>query len=547
MNLMRPTPLPYDAAHWATLPFTERAQLVCQAWAIQGYGSPIGAYGFYALKLALYIAGFLGFCRFDLGYGQVPLGAHLLTPIAFQKAIVWSMLFEGLGLGCGSGPLTGRYMPPFGGFLYFLRRGTTKLALFPRAHVIGGVTRSWLDVLLYAAVLALLVRALIAPQVTSAQAWPIVAVVAALGVCDKTLFLAFRSEHYWTTCLCFALTSDWLPGCKAVYLGLWFWAGVSKLNAHFPAVVCVMTSNSPVTRLQAFRRLMYRNYPDDLRPSRVAHWGAHAGTFLELGVPTVLLFASGAPWLQIGMVMMLALHLFITSNVPMGVPIEWNFMMVYGAVVLFWMHPDVSALSVSSPWLALCLTIMLILVPAFGNVWPERVSFLLAMRFYAGNWAYGVWLFHKDSTHKLERLTKAAPALNAQLERFYDPATARGLLGKVMAFRLMHLHGRALPLLLPRAVPRFEDYDYFDGELIAGLALGWNFGDGHLHNTQLLQAIQAQCQFAPGELRCVFVESQPLFGKQLSYQLVDASTGVLERGQLPVAELLTRQPWAARA
>jgi hypothetical protein len=298
MSLMRPTPLPYDPERWSTLPFTERARLVCQAWAIQGYGSPIGAYGFYMLKLALYIAGFLGFCHFDAGYSTAPLRDHLLTPIAFQKAMCWSMLFEGLGLGCGSGPLTGRYMPPVGGALYFLRRGTTKLALFPNVPLIGGVRRSWLDVLLYAALLALIVRALIAPQIGAAEAWPVVLVLAALGVCDKTLFLAFRSEHYWTTCLCFALTQDWIGGGKAVYLALWFWAGVSKLNAHFPAVVCVMTSNSPVTRLQAFRRLMYRHYPDDLRPSRVAHWAAHAGTALELGVPTLLFFATGAPWLQ---------------------------------------------------------------------------------------------------------------------------------------------------------------------------------------------------------------------------------------------------------
>ena len=30
------------------------------------------------------------------------------------------MLFEVLGLGCGSGPLTGRYLPPVGGFLSFI-------------------------------------------------------------------------------------------------------------------------------------------------------------------------------------------------------------------------------------------------------------------------------------------------------------------------------------------------------------------------------------------------------------------------------------------
>ena len=68
----------------------------------------------------------------------------------------------------------------------------------------------------------------------------------------------------------FRRDSDWIAGAKAVQLALWFWAGVSKLNHHFPAVVCVMTSNSPTTPFAALRRRMYRHYPDDLRPSPLA-------------------------------------------------------------------------------------------------------------------------------------------------------------------------------------------------------------------------------------------------------------------------------------
>lgn len=73
-----------------------------------------------------------------------------------------------------------------------------------------------------------------------------------------------------------------------------------------------------------------------------------------------------------------------------------------------------------------------------------------------------------------------------------------------MAFRLMHLHGRAFQQLVPKAVDRSEDYEWMEGELMAGLVLGWNFGEGHLHNEQLLRSVQAQCQFEEGELRCIF-------------------------------------------
>ena len=63
-------------------------------------------------------------------------------------------------------------------------------------------------------------------------------------------------------------------------------------------------------------------------------------------MPIVLALATGDPWLSIGLAMMLVLHGFITSNVPMAVPIEWNAMVVYGGFALFWAHPEASALDV---------------------------------------------------------------------------------------------------------------------------------------------------------------------------------------------------------
>ena len=65
----------------------------------------------------------------------------------------------------------------------------------------------------------------------------------------------------------------------------------------------------------------------------------------------------------------------------------------------------------------------------------------------------------------------------------------------------MHLQGRALADLVPKAVDRFDDYEWVDGELVCGLVLGWNFGDGHLHDEELLDAMQEQCGFEDGELR----------------------------------------------
>ena len=548
MGLLDPTPPPYDALAWAKKPFAERGRMVCEAWAMQGYGTPPGVFVVYALKIALYVGAWILFCGTSPSLGGVSsIASWWLHPVAFQKAIVWSMLFEVLGLGCGSGPLTGRYFPPLGGFLYFLRPGTTKLPLFAGLPVLGGRTRTVLDVLLYAALVVASVRALVAPGPGFEHFVPLVALIVVLGVSDKTIFLAARAEHYWVVIVCFAFAGSWIAGAKAVQIALWFWAGVSKLNHHFPTVVCVMTSNGPLTRWPWLRRRMYREYPTDLRPSRLASAMAHGGAALEFGVPLAFLLTPLGVHPVFAIALMLALHGYITSNVPMGVPLEWNVAVVYSGFALFWAHPDVSITAVGSPAVTALLVAMLVVAPVLGNLLPSRLSFLLAMRYYAGNWAYSIWLFRGESYRKLERLRTSSAWIYDQLARFYDRATAVGLVGKVMGFRLMHLHGRALPLLVPKAVDRLEDYEWLDGELVAGMALGWNFGEGHLHQEQLLASIQAQCGFEAGELRCIFVESQPLGGSTLAYRIVDAKTGVLERGELPVAELRTRQPWERAA
>ncbi len=544
MGWLDPLPPPYAPLEWEKLPLESRGRMVCEAWAAQGYGTPMSVYWFYGIKIALYVLGWALFCGTSPTLGGLStIGHWWLAPVAFQKAIVWSMLFEGLGLGCGSGPLTGRYLPPIGGFLHFARPRTTKLPLWPKLPILGGHTRNWIDVALYVSIVGCCIRVLMAPSPGVEHFLPLVVLIPLMGMADKTVFLALRAEHYWVTIVVFALSTDWIAGAMAVQLALWFWAGFSKLNHHFPSVACVMTSNSPALRFDWLRRRMYRDFPNDLRPSRLAAIMAHGGTGLEFAVPLAFLLTPLGMPPVVAIVLMLALHTYITINVPMGVPLEWNVMVAYGGFALFWAHPSISLQSIGPPPVAAFLAFMLIGLPLLGNLFPRHVSFLLSMRYYAGNWAYSVWLFRGDSHRKLERLTKSSAWVHDQLSRFYDRATAVGLAGKVMAFRLMHLHGRALPILIPKAVHALEEHEWVDGEIMAGLALGWNFGDGHLHQEQLLSAIQAQCGFEEGELRCVFVESQALGGSTLDYRIADAKLGVIERGQLPVDELRTRQPW----
>ena len=550
MELLKPILPSYDIADWQKKPWPVRLRMVCQSWVLQGYGTPSPIYVVYILKIAFYIWVWALFCSFTPGLGDLgTIRDWWYAPIAFQKAVLWSVAFEALGLGCGSGPLTGRYYPPFGGFLYFLRPGTTKMPLFPGVPILGGSRRTLLDVLLYLALYGFLLRALISSSLASSDFVPILILLPLLGLTDKTIFLAARSEHYYSAMVCFLFATDWIPGSKVVWVGVWLWAATSKLNRHFPSVVAVMQSNSPLTRfVPSLRKALFASYPDDLRPSRLSRLMAHTGTVIEYSFPLVLVFSDGGPVTTVALVVMVLFHTFITSSIPMGVPIEWNVMMVYGAFVLFGHYADVSVLGLSSPLLIAYLIGAMFLLQLYGNFVPSRVSFLCSMRYYAGNWPYSIWLFKGDCSKKLdEHIIKSTPTLRVQLGKFYDEEVTAALLSKVMAFRAMHLHGRALQLLLPKTVEDIDQYEYLDGELVAGVVLGWNFGDGHLHNLQLLQAIQEQCHFEEGELRCLFVESQPMADPRLSWTIADAATGVRERGKVTVEELLELQPWPASA
>ena len=526
--------------------FTQLVRAGCEGYVLQGIGLPIAAYVFHAVKLCLYVLGWTFFVSFTPGLGSPwTLGSWWNEGIAFQKAFLWACMIEALGFGCMSGPLGFRIWPPFTAFLHFLRPGTIKLAPWPRLPLFGGVTRSWLDVALYAGFIASLVRALVAPAIGTAEVLPVVVFLFLCALADKTIVLAARVEHHGAMIVCFLLGGVWIAGCKAVQLAIWFWAGVSKLTVAFGYVIPVMTVNNPLVRSASFRRRMFVSFPDDLRPSRLGRAMAHAGTFLEFAAPLTLLFVSKpGPLLVLGMIFVLLLHGFIIGNMPAGAVFEWNLVSLYSAFFLFVGHPDVTLLDIDSLPLALYLVVALIVLPLLGNLVPSRVSFLVAMRYYAGNWAWNAWAFRGDSHQKLDRLKRAAPLLQDQLRRF-APEEAAHMDSRGMAFRSLHLQGRCLGLLLPKALGGrpLEEYRYVDGENVAGSVLGWNFGEGHLCDQHLLACIQAECDFEDGELRVITVESQPLLGSTLHWRIFDARRGLLAEGDAHLSDLAGRAPW----
>ncbi len=556
MGLLDPAPPPFEVAEWRRLPHLQRIEPLAQDWALNGFGTPVAVYFLYLFKVLAYAG--LGFLLIEATSGW----AHWTEPIVFEKAVIWTMLWEVLGLGAGSLPLTLRFSPMIGGVLYWLRPGTTRLPPWPeRVPGTRGTTRTLLDVLLYGALLVALLHLLVAPGVDATAPWvggtvsrldpvavgAMLAVLAALGLRDKVPFLAARSEIYGNLALIFLFPlANLAIAAQLVFFCIWWGAASSKLNRHFPFVVTVMISNTPWNRSRTMKRRLYRSHPEDLRPSRFGAAAAHLGTVMEFTLPLVLVLSSGGIVQTLAIAGMVIFHAHIFSTFPLAVPLEWNVFMIFGLLVLFGHYGSVPFSTIDDPLLLVILVLTCVGLPVLGNLRPDLISFLPSMRYYAGNWATSQWLFRRDTgaEAKLDRdIVKAAPTVGVQLEKFYEPDLIEVLLYKGLAFRSMHSHGRALNGLTARAVTDIEDYDVREGELVAGVVLGYNFGDGHFHDQRLLAAVQERCRFAPGEVRVVTLESQPAQVQRQRYRIWDAAEGLVEEGYVDVAEMAKRQPW----
>jgi hypothetical protein len=553
---------------WSKGTRAEKIIPMARHWAEVGFGTPVVLHLFYVVKIGLYIlaAWLLALTTKGLGglAGFTNVAHWYAEPIVFEKVVLYTMLFEVVGLGCGFGPLNNRFFPPMGSILYWLRPGTIRLPPWPnRIPLTKGDERTAVDALLYGALLVLLVIAIFSdgtgplPTLGTAvgvlpawQIWAVLGVLAVLGLRDKVIFLAARGEVYASFTVAFLFAGygvDMILGAKLVCLVIWLGAATSKLNKHFPFVISTMMSNNPVFRPRFIKRMFFEDFPDDLRPGRPSRWLAHFSTAIEGLVPLVLFFSHGGWPTAIAAFIMLCFHFGILSSIPMGVPLEWNVFMMFSVLALFVGHAAIGLGDLTTP-LPILLFAVVAGTVATGNLLPRKVSFLPGMRYYAGNWDTTLWCIKPSADEKIARgIVAIASMPAAQLEKFYGSKEAAQIpMYMGYAFRAFNTHGRALFTLAHRAMAGYDEDDYVltDGERLCSTAIGWNFGDGHFSNEQLVAALHKRCHFEPGEVRVVMLDAQPIHKQTQQYRLVDAATGEFERGYVRVADMVTRQPWA---
>jgi Transmembrane protein of unknown function (DUF3556) len=559
-----------DPETFLAKPLFERTKTLALHWVEYGFGSPRMIHATYMVKvMVLYIIGGVALATETSGVGHFwDVAAWWNQPIVYQKLVLWTILLEALGVAGSWGPLAGKFKPMTGSVLFWARPGTIRLRPWKRVPFTDGDRRTVLDAALYVAFLASLLIAIAArgapsaslsaalPHNTSGLVSPVLLIAPIVlymlvGLRDKTVFLAARGEQYlpMLVFLAFLPFVNMIIAAKLLICLVWIGAGVSKLGPHFTNVIPPMVSNSPCVPAKWLKRAFYRDFPRDIRPSRLAALLAHAGgTTVEIITPLVLLFSTNRYLTIAGVVLMVVFHLFITSTFPLAVPLEWNILFSYLAVFLFLGFPAWAGYGVAdmSPgWLVIVIAAALLFLPVLGNLRPDLVSFLPSMRQYAGNWASALWAFSPGAEDKLNTLPHR-PTTNqlTQLQAMgYAPAVAEITMQQTIGWRSMHSQGRGLFSVLAARLPDLDARTVREAEFGCNSLIGFNFGDGHLHNEDLIRAVQKRVGFAPGEWIVVWVESQPIHQKVQRYKVIDAAVGVIERGYWKVADAVREQPW----
>lgn len=95
MGLIRPDEPAFSIDEWREQPPTERLRMMCVTWATQGFGAPYVVYVLYVVKILVFVGVFLGIAALTPGLGgPASFGEWWSDPIAFEKAVLWTLTFE---------------------------------------------------------------------------------------------------------------------------------------------------------------------------------------------------------------------------------------------------------------------------------------------------------------------------------------------------------------------------------------------------------------------------------------------------------------------
>ena len=171
MGFTQPDLPAVDPDTFMQLPLMDRMKVLALHWADNGFGTPRMVHTIYIAKLLFFYI--LGGVVVATTSSRLPAFWHVSQwwnqPVVYQKAVLWTVLLEAIGVAGSWGPLAGKFKPMTGGILFWARTGTIRLRPWRRVPLTAGDRRTPVDVVLYVALLVSLAVPLALPGVHSAS------------------------------------------------------------------------------------------------------------------------------------------------------------------------------------------------------------------------------------------------------------------------------------------------------------------------------------------------------------------------------------------
>jgi len=169
MGFTKPALPPVDPDTFMRQPLMHRMKVLALHWVEHGFGTPRMVHAIYIAKLLFfYIPGGVVVATTT---SRLPAFWHVAQwwsqPIVYQKAVLWTVLLETIGVAGSWGPLAGKFKPMTGGIRFWARTGTIRLRPWKRVPLTAGDRRTRVDVALYLALMAGVTVPLVLPGVPS--------------------------------------------------------------------------------------------------------------------------------------------------------------------------------------------------------------------------------------------------------------------------------------------------------------------------------------------------------------------------------------------
>mmetsp|Transcript_8707 Transcript_8707/g.26811 ORF Transcript_8707/g.26811 Transcript_8707/m.26811 type:complete len:582 (+) Transcript_8707:40-1785(+) len=538
---------------WKSWDFLERLDWCAQSVSRHGVGVPgwVTVLGY--LKLILVHVLFL------LLVALRPPTEGLLSMVgawqAFLRYAVFTHALNAVGEKDGptrrwSGGVPG-LLGLFSAVRYQLRPGTLKMPVF---HDMNH-RRTKLDVLVHAVFYAV---SLVAMFAADPAKWALAVICACdvwFVVFDYGEYLRAHAPTYLgiLLCGCYPMAAGGCAGAQVQLMIVWIGSGLAKVGPWFAGVNGTFLCGSYWLSGQAWLwRLMYRA-EHDLRPTLFGEIMSHSAATVEWGAPLLLLFTGAPAVVWVGIVGLVAMHLYIIVLCIIDLHV-WNFFCAVAAVYLFvgcgTLGFDYKGLA-AAPWLPVLYLAFQVLLFFWGSFAPDQVNHQTAHRCWAGNWTQAIWLVRKTAGPKF---MQAVPVYGLPP---WDPVPEwvkrRGWLGpkapipdiavyKRITFHfLMTLNMKYLPALMRRAMAGepVSQFHVLHGSAVWDTLFGGVIGS-YFNGTQaVMKSLQESAQFEEGECMCLWVGPFPAIGVDFAWgtsqwKIIDAKVGVVATGRLTV-------------